>query len=759
MSAAMMNRRGLLRAAAAGISVSFMAGCSILPPIPKRPMPTKEDATGWVRLMPEGGFEVLCPRMEMGQNILSAVRELAALELGVKAQDVQVRLPSTAQIARAKATVGSDSVRELALPLSQACFALREAIMARAAQRLGSSAPSNSLRIEAGQVISATGARVALQEIAQPALEIKAQDVPKEQLKFWKRSGSAPVAERALFAQESELLRGQALFAADIRLAGMLYAMVLRSPWPDQALTPTRLLSWNEVAVRQVPGFHSIVQHPLLAGPAMVATRMSALLRMRELADAKWSLPEAAQMDPMRSIDVDAVLQAGSFTKSQGQFKQHSVQDLASALNLRVDVPLASHGFIEPRCAVAHFDAEKTLKVWCGTQDAFYIRDVMKRDHDLSLEAITVQPMRIGGAFGGKTVATVEREAAIIAKAVKAPVKVQWSRADEFQAAFHRQPSSHRISVQMAQGQITDWRHSLSTSHVLFTNAVAPPWMQKLTNLIIGDDGAARGQLPVYGFTRQQLDLQLTRLPVLTGPWRGLGAGPNVLAIEVAMDRAAMAAQADPLQFRLKHLKQAKPSKAGDPNRVAQCLGKLAILMQKQPMVGKESRQSAMKLGVNRDAEVRWFEAQGVGCGAYKGMSYAAAGAQVRVQVNAQGQLQAVELQKIWCTHDCGRMVDADGVLAQVQGNLVWCIGMVLRERITAPQGWVQETNLAQQNILRMEDVPPMHIELLTSNEEPSGAGETAMVAGAGAIANAVLRAMDLAGVKPPDHLRFPLIS
>ncbi len=82
---------------------------------------------------------------------------------------------------------------------------------------------------------------------------------------------------------------------------------------------------------------------------------------------------------------------------------------------------------------------------------------------------------------------------------------------------------------------IGDWQHSLSTSHVLFTNAILPPWMQWLTNFI-GDDGAALAQTLVYGFTRQQLNMQLSRISVLTGPWRGLGAGPNVLAIEIAMD-------------------------------------------------------------------------------------------------------------------------------------------------------------------------------------------------------------------------------
>ena len=740
-----IKRRGFLAAGIGGVAVSFLSGCSFIPPIPKRPDPKLDDALGWIRLTPQGQFELLRPRMEMGQNILTSLRALAALELGVEARTVLVRLPTTSEINRAKATVGSYSIRELALPLSQACYALRQELMTRAALRLGA-AP---VRFQGGRVMAATSAAIELRELALPALKLEAPDVSRSKLKFYQRDESSVpgTADQLGFAQEEALLRGQALYAGDIRLPDMLYAVVLRSPWPDQKLTPTQLLTWDEQAVRQVLGFHSVVKHALLAGPALVATRISALDRMREAANAKWASPATPQIDPMSAVDIDTVIAGNSFTKSSGNTQ---VPDPA-ALRIRVDVPLASHAFIEPRCAVAHFEHANRLEIWCGTQDAFYIRDVMQRDHDLPLEQITVQPMRIGGAFGGKTIATVEREAAVIAKATGKAVKVQWSRADEFQAAFHRQPSSHRIQVQLEQGRITDWRHSLSTSHVLFTNAIAPPWLQRLTNVVLGDDGAARGQLPVYGFERQRLDLQLTRLPVLTGPWRGLGAGPNVLAIEVAMDRAAIAAKAEPVAFRLQHLRQALAGKAGDPQRVAQCLEKLVELMKRDPLALGSKRVAAAT------PTRTWFEAEGVACGAYKGMSYAAASAQVRVRVDAEGKLIAAQILKIWCTHDCGRMVDPDGVHAQVQGNLVWCIGMVLKEAITAPKGYVQETSLAQQNLPRIKDVPPISIFLLPSAQDPTGAGETAMVAGAGAIANAVLRALDLAGVKPQAHLRFPL--
>ena len=394
------------------------------------------------------------------------------------------------------------------------------------------------------------------------------------------------------------------------------------------------------------------------------------------------------------------------------------------------------------------------MKLWCGTQDVFYIRDVIRRDLDLPAEQIEVQAMRIGGGFGGKTIATVEREAVLVAKATGKAVKVQWSRADEFQAAFQRQPASQRVRARLdTKGMISDWQHSLSTSHVLFTNAVAPPWMQRITNLI-GDDGAARGQAPVYGFTRQRLDMQLTRLPVLTGPWRGLGAGPNVLAIEMAMDAAALAAKADPVAFRLAHLKASPADNpAGDAQRIAQCLEKVVVLAKNKPFAGIESAQSATENIAKR------ITAQGVACGAYKAMAYAAAVAQVEVRIGAGNKLQCIRVMKLWCTHDCGRMIDAQGVLAQVQGNLVWTQGMVLSEQLDAPRGTSEALNFSGYSIPRISDIPPMEIELIDSSASPTGAGETAMVAGAGAIANAVLRAYREAGLPAPQRVPFRAIA
>jgi isoquinoline 1-oxidoreductase subunit beta len=735
------SRRSFL--ATSGLSAGFLLGCSSIPVIPKRPQPGTEAALGWISLTPTGHWRLYSPRMEMGQNIMSSLREVAALELGVSADQIEVQLPSTNDIALVKATVGSDSVRELCAPVARACYALRTELLRRAALRLPQAARER-LQFQGDTVQDGAGASIALRELALPATTLDAIDTPLEQLRFFKTPLSQAQKTKP-FAQSEAIVRGQALYAGDVRLPGMLYAIVLRSPWPDRDVAPSSLVAWNEAAVRAIPGFRAIVQHPLLAGPALVAARMSAVEAMRSAADAQWSTPALATADPMHIVDVDKVLATGKFTKRMG-----SVQDGAWAVDMRLDVPLASHAFIEPRCAVAQPQEGGGMRLWCGTQDVFYVRDVLRRDLDVSTEKVQVQAMRIGGSFGGKTIAMVEREAALIAKALGKAVKVQWSRADEFQAGFHRQPASQRIRARLnAQGMISDWQHNLSTSHVLFTNAVLPAWMQKITDLI-GDDGAARGQAPVYGFTRQQLNMQLTRLPVLTGPWRGLGAGANVLAIEMAMDAAALAARVDPVQFRLAHLKgSATDNPAGDATRVAQCLEKVVNLARKLPL----AHVNNSLLATENITNLRSISAQGVACGAYKGMAYAAAVAQVVLVLNAAKKIHSIRVSKLWCTHDCGRLIDAQGVLAQVQGNLVWTLGMVLTEQLDASRGTASALNFSGYTIPRIYDIAPMEIELIESTAAPSGAGETAMVAGAGAIANAVVRAMREAGLSSPQSI------
>lgn len=671
-----MKRRAFL-AATTGALVVVLPGCSLVPVIPKRPAPSLDDAAGWVR-HEAGRYTVHLPRAEMGQNIATAFKQIACDELDVGWDAVDVQLIHTAQISRVKGTVGSESVKDHALPLAQACASLRLA--------LASGQHSGVLR---------------------------AQEIPVAALRSFgaqARWTGKPAAQ----VQGRQIVTGQPLYAADVRRPGMVYARVLRAPLsPERASRPLR---WNEAAARAVPGFVALLQDGRLTqcnaqGLAIVARTPGALDRIDAALATEWAMDAPADARSLaRQIDVAPRLARGALAHVQRKGTLDESQPWT--VDLRLEVPAAAHHAMEPRASVAQWQGG-TLTLWAGAQDPFYQRDVLARALGLDADRVVLHGMRIGGAFGGRTLCTVELEAAVLAHTLGQPVKVQWTRAQELAQAFHRPPSSHRVRARVQGGQLTGWWHAFSSSHILFTGAAMPPWMQLVADFA-GDGGVARGSTLPYRCAHQRVEYDLTRLDVLTGPWRGLGAAPNLLALESAIDECAHAAGVDPLAFRLRHL---------DDPRLSAVLQQAASAAQwHQPLRRDAGQAPGLRVG------------RGIAGGIYKGVSYAAAVAEVEVNT----QTGAVRVRALWCAHDCGRVINPDQVRAQTEGNLVWCIGTVLMEELPFAQGQVQARTFAEAPLPRIHDIGRLNVTLVDSNEAPSGAGETAMVAGAGAIANAL---------------------
>jgi isoquinoline 1-oxidoreductase beta subunit len=703
-----MKRRHLLAGTGlAAITVVFGAGCSLVPVIPKRPAPTPENAQGWIRHGADGRYTLWVPCTEMGQQISTALQSLAAAELGVEPQAVQLRLPGTGDIARVRATVGSASVQDFALPLAQACATLREALASGVAQ-------------------------------AGSSTTVQAQPLPASALRSFQALASAPpvAPESGPVApapgQLHAIVTGQPLFAGDTRLRGMLYGRVLRAP--ASAELDSHPGAMDEAAARADPACVAVVRSPLLRqmnslGVGIVARSPAALDRIEAALAVQWQVQggfEPAEI--AERIDIGRHLAHGSLrhvlrgdTMPEGE---------AWSIDLRMDIPLAAHAPIEPRSATAVWspkaqNGHPVLRVWAGTQDLFYVRDVLARHLALDAERIAVQACRVGGGFGGRTLCTVELEAAVLAQAVGAPVKVHWSRAQEFAQGFQRPPSSHRVRARVRQGQVTHWWHAFASSHILFTPAAMPPWMQALADFA-GDSGVARGSQLAYAVPQQRTEFTAQRLPVHTGPWRGLGAGPNTLVVESAMDECARQAGADPLAWRLAHTTDKR----------------LAAAFER---VAREARWPERPA-----SDAATLRGRGIAGGIYKGVSYAAAVADVAVD-RASGQVRVTAM---WCAHDCGLVLQPDGVRAQTEGNLVWCLGLVLHEELPVAASRVAAATFADYALPRMGDVPPLHVHLIeNSSAPPTGAGETAMVAGAGAIANAL---RDATGHR---FTRFPVRS
>lgn len=680
-----MSRADLTRRGALGLGLGFgglaLAGCSFVPAIPGRPDASAEAALGWIR-HENGRYILSLPRAEMGQNIATALKRIACDELGAGWEEVTVELQDTGAMEPVRGTVGSDSVKDYALPLAQACATLRDA---RAAGRAAGAAEAR----RAGPLRAFAGAA---------------------------RTGPTPLE------QGREIVTGAPLFAADIRLEGMVFGRVLRAAAPQEA--ETRLRAADRAAASAVPGFVALAEDDALAfggvaGLGIVARTPGALDRIEAALAAEWEIVGPAETDIEAALDVDARLAAGGLSHrvASDRIDAGAPWDV----DLRFDLPLAAHGQIEPRAAVARVE-DGVLEVWTGSQDVFFVRDVLERAVGGRVAAVRVRACRIGGAFGGRTIPTVESEAAVLALAVGAPVKVQWTRPQEYALGFHRPPVSRRLRARITDGAVTDWHDAFVSSHILFTSAVLPGWLQSVIGGVAGDGGVARGAEPPYRFARKRIEYDLVRLPVHTGPWRGLGAGPNAFAIESVIDEAALAAGQDPLAFRLGMIDD--PRLAAVLLRAAETAGWPAPA---SPRVGRRT-------------------GRGIACGIYKNMSYAAAVAEVAVADDGR-----VQVTKFWCAHDCGLVIDPGGVRAQCEGNLIWGMGMVLGDALAFAAGRVTAESFAEAPIPTMAEAPEIEIDLIRSDAPPTGAGETAMVAAPGAVANAVRAAT---GRRP---LRLPL--
>jgi len=359
-----MDRRSFLGALGAASAFAMIpAPSAALPTLPARPEPDLDSAASWI-VHRDGRYVLFVPRAEMGQNISTAMKMIACAELGVAWRDLDVSYGDTSSVAPYRATVGSESIQEFALPLAQACAALREAV---AEGRSG---------------------------------EAKVRPRPASELRAF-REGAMPV--RPPLVGGEAIVSGGPLFAADVRLPGMLFGRVLRSDVsPEIASRPSR---WNAAAARDQAGFVALVEGRELAlnksaGLGVVAATPGALDRIEAALAVEWSVdrrPDQAEVDAM--VDVDRRIADGDARYDLASDRLDD--DAPWDVDLRIDTPLAAHGPIEPRAAVADI-AKRGGRVWVGSQDPFFARDAIADRLGLDEGELAIVPSRVGGGFGGK---------------------------------------------------------------------------------------------------------------------------------------------------------------------------------------------------------------------------------------------------------------------------------------------------------------------------------------------------------------------
>ncbi len=690
---------------AAGVTVIYFGGRSVLSGLPSFDMPDAEEAATWLQIGGDGRCRMFCPRAEMGQNASIGLAQIAAEELGIAVEDIELRFPNTSEISQNVITAGSMSLALFAEPTARAAAALRELMRARAATAAGVDLAVvengiNGFLLPTGRSLSyadlAVGEAVVLDRVDEAPL----YSFDSARLHTQVGRGAPPY-------QLEEIATGAALFAADVHLPEMLFGRMVR-PVARNA----RLARVDDSRAKNIAGVVQVVADLDRDFVGVVCETPGRLDAAIEALEVEWQLP--ARFDQLtidELIDVDAALARGDLehTLESDRFDPEPAWDL----DLRFEAQLQSHAMQEPRAALAQVvgeNGQQSAEIWTGSQDLFVIQRHAARDLGIAKERVLVHARRIGGGFGGREHYDVERDAVRLSRAVGRPVKVQWSREDEFRGARNRPASSHRIKLAADdQGRLTDWWHAFVSGHIVFARERLPDWMLPAVRLL-GDLGVARGGSPPYQAQRKRIEFGDVDLPVDLGTWRSLGAAPNSFVIESAIDELARRRGVDPVELRLLNI-------APEHERLVACLLRTRELAEGRPLPAGS--------GLGR----------GYACGIYEEHSFVAASADVRVDESTG----AVQVLRMCCVQDVGLAVNPDQLRAQIEGNLIWGLGMALSERVEIGDSDIASLNFDRYRIPRIQDAPEFEIEIISPRDiPPAGAGETALIVAPPAIANAL---------------------
>jgi len=718
---------------------------------------TNRQLSAWLRVNSNGTVTVFTGKVELGQGIASALAQIAAEELDVAYGRIDMVTGDTSRTPDEGVTAGSQSIEQSGTAIRFACAEARQILLAAAAEKLGVGA--DTLTVVDGTVVSAPGGlRTTYWAVTTDAMlrrEATARPKPKAPAEY--RLVGQSLGRRDI----SHKFTGGAAYLQDLRLPGMVHARVVRPPVPG-----AELVSVDTVASRTLPGVIKVVRDGSFL--AVVCEReeqaINARLALRER--AVWSQSE------LPSTLLDAPFERpGSEMRTLDSVVYEKVAPSAPAVARRIEARYTRafqlHASIGPSCAVAR-SVEDKLTVWTHSQGVFPLRNDIARALGLAPTGVDCIHMEGAGCYGHNGADDVAFDAALLARAIPGrPVRVQWMRDDEFMW----EPFGSAMRVTMcagldAEGNVVDWHHELwSYPHsrrpggregvnLLAAAHLSKPWAPTFpADLPLPNGGSDRNAIPLYDFPNQKiLKHYAPEAPLRTSSLRSLGAYANVFAIESLMDEAAVAAGVDPVEFRLRHLRDeraravieavAKRSgwrggSQGDGGRGDnRTLGGDGGRGDDKTLRGDGGRGDDKTLrGDGSRGDDKTLRGRGVAFARYKNHAcYCAVVVEVEVDRGSGG----VRVVRAWAAVDAGMVVNPDGVRNQIEGGLIQSTSWTLKEALKVDRTGVRTRSWGDYPILRFSEVPVVEIELIQRQGDDSlGVGEGAQGPTGAAIANA----------------------
>jgi isoquinoline 1-oxidoreductase len=624
------------------------------------------DVSAWVHIDERGHITGYTGKTEIGQNIRTSLAQAIADELRVPLDRVSLVMADTDLVPYDQGTFGSQSTPRMAPQLARAAAAAREMLLDRAAAQW--TVDRATLSVKDGQIVG-QGHSAGLGEITKGqklAGAVRADLLPSPVAR-WTLRGTA---EKKVGG--GDFVTGRHRYTPDITRPGMLHGAMIR----PAGYTGT-LASMDDGAARAIKGV-TVVRDGAFAGVVAPTERLAR--RAAAAIKAEWRVPtdlpsSQTVYEHLKNTGTTGGGRGGAPTIAGDVSAARTAA--ARTFDATYRIPYIAHVPLEPRSAVAEW-SDGRLTVWTGTQRPFGVRTELAEAFRIPETQVRVIVPDTGSAYGGKHTGEFAVEAARLAKAAGKPVKLVWTRAEEFAFGYFRPAGVIEVKAAVdGNGRITAWE---------FDN-----W----------NSGPASIQTP-YDVSNRRIRFHQSESPLRQGSYRGLAATANHYAREMHMDAIARALGIDAVEFRLTHLRDERMRN---------------VLTAAAQGIGWPKASSGRALGI--------------ACGTEKGSYVATAAELSRAD-------KGFKVERLIVAFECGAIVNPDGLKNQVEGAIVQGLGGALFEAVEFAGGRLSNGSMAQYRVPRFKDVPALDIVLLDRRDLPSaGAGETPIVCVAPAIGSA----------------------
>ncbi len=704
-----ISRRAFLSSSAAA-GGALVLGFTLRPPhhgeigapSPENPF----DAWVWIR--PDNSYQLVLAQSEMGQGVYTALPMILAEEADLDWTRVKV-----VQSDFSRDTGGSGSVVNNFVPLRRAGATVRALMIAAAASAW--SVPEAECVTTEGQVLhSVSGRKSTYGELVEAARRLPLPD--PAQLHFKDPRQYRLIGRDTQHLDIPDKCTGTARFGLDVRLRGMVYAVIARCP--AFGGTPT---SFDASKALATPGVLQVFEIPARAyrvftagGIAVVASSTWAAIQGRNALNITWNLgPNANESTQSLRRQMQHSLAGTPAWTSELHGPDPDTIPAPTRIETVYEFPFLSHACMEPMNITMHLRGE-TCEVWCPSQCANRSRTVIATELRLPESAITVYTTFMGGGFGRRFQYDFQTEAAQIARHVSGPVQLVWTREDDMTHDFYRPTGMRRM-----RGAVDDKGRIVAWSDYLVDTAIGAFWSEPGKWKPSGDE--LPGDL-AYPIANIRTSFSLAESAVPRAWWRSVESSFNVFAVESFIDELARAAKQDPYQFRrrLLELPPIPKGKATSDQRPFEPQRLVAVL------------DLAAKKG---DWGKPLPPGRGRGIACTNVYAYLAQVAEVTVERGA------IRVDRLVTVVDCGQVINPNGARAQLEGGAVFTLSAILKEEITVRNGAVEQQNFDGYDVLRFSDAPKFETWFIESHADPHGLGEAAVGLTAPAVANAIFAA------------------